>query len=64
MPQVPYLKPQDPILGHNRRVGANDITLLKDKMSELPTYKEVSEIPGNVTEMKGKRRQIKAISLT
>jgi len=35
--QVPYLKPQDPVLGHNRTVGANVITLLLDKMSELPT---------------------------
>ena len=56
MSQVPYLKPQDPVLGQNLRVGANDITLLMDKMSELPTHKEVSKIIGNVTEMEGKRR--------
>ena len=64
MPQVPYLKTQDPVLGQNLRVGANDITLLLDKMSELPTNKKVSDIVGNVTEMKGKKRQNKALSLT
>jgi hypothetical protein len=40
MLQVPYLEPQDPVLGHNLRVGANDITPFRTKCLNCPQTKK------------------------
>jgi len=43
MLQVPYLEPQDPVLGHNLRVSLNDITPYWTKCSNRPGIKKIQK---------------------